>query len=226
MRLFPKPKVLTLEDWLEIATRKLAEPAKERIRAEIEAHYAEAVEAHREDGLSETDAQAAALAELGNPRAAGRRFRKSHLTEREAEWLKKFDEQAGKLNELFLCYAIFCLLTLGSISQDIIDNFHHASLFFALAFIILVLSRSFSFIAARRKAKRLLLSVHCITYFLFYIPVYQMFEAFSARDAVRQWAFFIIFTTILFRVWIPLRIWMKLGKMETGWNHNRPAGTA
>ncbi len=58
---------------------------KERIRAEIEAHYAESVREQRANGLSQSAAETEALAELGDARTAAKRFRKGHLTEWEAQ---------------------------------------------------------------------------------------------------------------------------------------------
>jgi len=74
-----------LRGWLETATAGLVIPAKQRIRTEIEAHYREAVAAHVARGLSEPSAKNAALVELGEPRAAARRFRRSHLTTKNVE---------------------------------------------------------------------------------------------------------------------------------------------
>jgi hypothetical protein len=219
MSIFQKPKVQTLSEWLEIATKKLAEPSKERIRAEIEAHYAEAIETHCDNGLSEGEAQTAALAELGNPKAARKRFRKQHLTEWEAEWLKKFSDRARKPYGLLGCYAAFCLFTLVPPSWQIIDDFPHPSLFITLAFIVLVLSPSFCFIVARRKAakaNRFLLSVDCTTHFLSLVWIYQIQQAMFPRQASTRWFFFALWVLIYFRhIWIPLRIWMKLGKVGT-----------
>jgi uncharacterized membrane protein len=84
-----------LPGWLEIATDKLAESARQRISQEMEAHFAEAVKAHVEAGQTESEAQAMALAELGDPQDAARSFKKSHLTEKEAEWLQKEERRAG-----------------------------------------------------------------------------------------------------------------------------------
>jgi hypothetical protein len=86
----PKPplgrnKPRNLAEWLETATWYLVPSAKERIRAEIEAHYIEAVQSHLAGGSTEPAAQAAALADLGNPRSAARRFRREHLTDEDAE---------------------------------------------------------------------------------------------------------------------------------------------
>ena len=74
-----------LSEWLEIATKELVVPAERRIWAEVTSHYEEAVEAHLQNGLPIALAQAAALAELGDAKAAGRRFRRTHLTVLEFE---------------------------------------------------------------------------------------------------------------------------------------------
>lgn len=107
MSLFQKPQPQTLPEWLEIATRKLTDVSKDRIRLEIEAHYAEAVEAHRENGLSESTAQTSALAELGDAKAAGKRFRKRHVTERDAQTLKTADKKGRSFGYLLLSYLNF-----------------------------------------------------------------------------------------------------------------------
>jgi len=74
--------VTTLNQWLKIATYDLVTPAKERIQAEIEAHYAEAVASHlAHQDVSQAEAEMAALAELGDAPAAGKKFRKQYLSE-------------------------------------------------------------------------------------------------------------------------------------------------
>jgi hypothetical protein len=80
MSLFQKPNPRNLNEWLQIATRELVAPAERRIWAEVTSHYEEAVEGHLQNGLPIALAQAAALAELGDAKAAGRRFRRTHLT--------------------------------------------------------------------------------------------------------------------------------------------------
>jgi hypothetical protein len=74
-----------LEWWLDAATAKLAAPARERIRGEITAHFTDAVERHLRDGCTETEAREAAVSELGDPQLAAIRFRRSHLTVKEAK---------------------------------------------------------------------------------------------------------------------------------------------
>jgi hypothetical protein len=103
--------IQNLTDWLSIATDDLCAAAKERIRLEIESHFQEAVDTHRADGQSEEQAQANALKDLGNPEVEGKRFRKTHLTEDEAERLAKrwasHTKWSGKVWVLVLSYSLF-----------------------------------------------------------------------------------------------------------------------
>jgi hypothetical protein len=87
--------VRSIAEWLETATRKLTAPAKERIRLELEAHYADGMESHLANGCPEAEAQAAALAELGDPAAAAKRFRREHLTEKEAKRVESILSEFG-----------------------------------------------------------------------------------------------------------------------------------
>src|SRR6266404_2508067 len=82
-------KLENLSDWLAIATKGLAQAGKQRITQEIEAHFADAVEARVSQGKPEQVAKANALAELGNPTTAGKRFRKKHFTEKELALLAR-----------------------------------------------------------------------------------------------------------------------------------------
>ena len=84
-----------LAGWLEIATRNLEAPAKQRIAHEIEAHYAEAVNAHTAAGKPEFSAQDTALAELGDPRVAAVNFEKTYLTASEAKWMQSWERIAA-----------------------------------------------------------------------------------------------------------------------------------
>jgi hypothetical protein len=83
MNIFRKPRPQNLADWLEIATAELAPSAQDRICMDIASHYYEAVDEHERKGLSLSASKGAALAELGDAKAAARHFRRSHLTLRE-----------------------------------------------------------------------------------------------------------------------------------------------
>jgi hypothetical protein len=77
-----------LAAWLVLATFGLVAPARERIKREIEAHFADAVATHISKGLSQEAAEARALEELGEIRSAAKGFQKKHLTEDEEKWLQ------------------------------------------------------------------------------------------------------------------------------------------
>ena len=137
-----------LHAWLRIATEGLATRAKERIRLEIEAHYAEAVSDHLRKGLSECDARSAALAELGNARKAAKCFRERHLTSREAvgvEWA--FSRQGSRW--WLLSNYIYCACLFFAVKT------HYRSLLVPLAvvFIATVIIPTFNFVMVRRKTK-------------------------------------------------------------------------
>ncbi len=92
MKLFRPSIAHNLPEWLEIATGGLVPSAQSHVRMEIGAHFAEAVQNQLANGLSESAAHAAALADLGEARAAARRFRREFLTKKEAwyvDWRNK-----------------------------------------------------------------------------------------------------------------------------------------
>jgi hypothetical protein len=80
MRLFHQPSAQNLAEWHDVATRDLVPSAQARIRTEIEAHYAEAVQSRMPAWATETEAQTSALADLGDVNSAARRFRREYLT--------------------------------------------------------------------------------------------------------------------------------------------------
>jgi hypothetical protein len=77
-----------VEGWLNIATEKLPPATKARIGLEIDAHFEEARERHRAEGLDEAEALLHALKDLGDPDAASRRFRCEYLTEKDIAVLR------------------------------------------------------------------------------------------------------------------------------------------
>src|SRR5882672_8263654 len=76
-------KAEDLWEWLEVAEAGLLPADMQRITKEITSHYAEALKSHLAQGESDPVAEANALAELGDPRVAGKSFRKKHLTAKE-----------------------------------------------------------------------------------------------------------------------------------------------
>jgi hypothetical protein len=112
MMLFRKTNVQNVSEWLEATTRKLAPAAQERVRLEIEAHHAESMAAHVQAGLSKNDAEAAALAELGDVRQAARRFSRQYLTARQARNLEAWDKNSRSLRQLAIYHALFFMFAL------------------------------------------------------------------------------------------------------------------
>jgi hypothetical protein len=68
-----------LARWLEAAAKGLPAAAQAVIRAEIEAHYADAVGDHQALGKTAEEAHRAALADLGDVQATARALRDTHL---------------------------------------------------------------------------------------------------------------------------------------------------
>ena len=76
-----------LEAWLKEATRRLARDSAAQVRAEIQEHYEAALEAAVSAGSTAAEAERMALAQMGEPRAANRQYRKVLLTSAEARLL-------------------------------------------------------------------------------------------------------------------------------------------
>src|SRR6266851_419539 len=102
MNWLKKNEVDNLWDWLEIATKGLLPADKRRITQEIETHCAEAMKAHLDQGESGQVAEAMAVAELGDPKAAGKSLRKKHLTEKDVKRLDWTKKDAGSFPSLLV----------------------------------------------------------------------------------------------------------------------------
>jgi len=89
-----KRDTLTLPEWVDAATRGLADEARERIRQEVEGHYVDALRHNLESGLSAVAAHRAAVAGLGNVRHARRAFRRVYFTKRQLKDLDNLREPA------------------------------------------------------------------------------------------------------------------------------------
>lgn len=221
MTIFRKPRVLTLPEWLEIATRKLSQPAKDRIRLEIEAHYAEAVEAHRENGLSESAAQTSALAELGDAKDAGKRFRKQHITEREAQTLKTADKTSRKISLLLLSYFMFGAFTFDQLSlpRNSLTHYRYLPLYLSLELLILVALPTICFLVARlgrAKRHRHLLLLQPISgvipgFLLSDLLLKPASYDFTHLFGISYWllAYWLLATVVILS---HFRLWLKLGK--------------
>lgn len=216
------PELQTLSEWLRIATWKLAGPAQERIRLEIETHYAQSVEVHRGNGLSEIDARAAALADLGDPEAAAKRFRKRHLTESEAAKLKRWYEQAGSRWVLLCAYLAFCFFRTDRlpIGRAALASHNSLALYWATAFFVAIIPPTACFLAAkysRVKPNGYMIFLHVSGDFLPWAFLYPFFIAqppFGAMALFYNGFLSILFFSIpIVSSVISLRLWIKLVRM-------------
>ncbi len=140
-----------LSDWLEIATGELVPSAQARVRAEIEAHVADAVQRHREPGLADSSAQAAALTDLGNARAAAHRFAREYLTQRDIRKLGDFDRPRGEV--LLRHVALLCILVFGwhalHVHNSHDDLYYQGPYLLFYSFVYFVMAAAFAVFALR-----------------------------------------------------------------------------
>ncbi len=108
----------TLEEWLRIAVKGLESSAQERIRDEIEAHYADAVQAYVESGRPAAEAHAVALEDLGRAQAAGRRFARQHLTTMDARRISATIKAARSLRRAVVASVLLGIMFIARILAD------------------------------------------------------------------------------------------------------------
>jgi len=84
------PDYQYLNAWLQVATKDLSVESRARIRQEITDHFHEAVAEGLRAGLTEDAAAEQAVEGLGNPKAARRSFRRTHLTPWQANLVRGF----------------------------------------------------------------------------------------------------------------------------------------
>lgn len=218
MSIFQKRQVQTLSEWLEIATRKLTEASKERIWAEIEAHYTQAVDAHREGGLSELDARKAALIQLGDARAAAKRFRKRHLTEREEKMLKAANKAGRSIWNLLVYYGVFLAFTNVYILERILIRFNNPWPYIGFQFVLFIFIPTTGFVVARRsgtRPSRYVLLTNALMDLVPSLLLYIVFSAFSPFPASSVFWSALAFLPALPRFLLSLHVWVKLGRLGT-----------
>lgn len=93
----------SLQQWLEVATKKLAPEAAEQVRAEITAHAQSAVTQLQFDGLNESAALELAVQQLGSATVAARDLARVHLTAAE---VSSFNRASPLVNVLRLSGAL------------------------------------------------------------------------------------------------------------------------
>jgi hypothetical protein len=213
-------RVHGLPQWLEIATETLAAPAKERIRTEIEAHYSESVAAHLAEGASESDAQAAALTELGSAKAAARRFRRQHLTEKEAGLLRKWG--AASSFGLVAGYLSFCCLLYFLYFVDPEETHYlNPATFFAVEFLTMVIFSTALFLVARSKIARRKFGLVNLLY-----SVNVSFSTLALWYYISRHHHSLVLLMFSAQLIRPLRIWYKLRNVQDAWQEMPPPQAA
>jgi len=202
-----KKKVESLSEWLEIATKGLVPAAKERIAQEIETHFSEAVETHLKHGEQESVAKIKAVVELGDPKVAGKRFRKKHLTEKEAKKLSLAQKRAGSIKSLFFfCFvSVFYYFFLVIVTDSFAKRPKLDLFFFVLAlFLAGIVLPTITFLIMRRRqlwrnicALPLMQSIECaafslafaltMTTFVRFLCLISMFWAMGGFSWLQIW---------------------------------------
>lgn len=210
-------RVPTLSDWVDIATRKLTNASKERIWAEIEAHYTQAVEAHRESGLPELDARKTALIQLGDARAAAKSFRKRHLTEREEKTLEAANKAGRSVWNLLVYYGVFLVFTNVYVLESMIIRFHNPWPYLGFQFVLFIFIPTTAFVVARRSGTRpnrhVLLTEALTDYVVRSLLLYFIFCAFNPFPASNAFWSNLAFMPYLPRFLFSLHVWIKLRRL-------------
>jgi hypothetical protein len=151
MGVIKKHQTHDLPEWLGIVTKNLVVSAKERICAEIEEHYAETVASHLTEGLSKADAMSQALAELGDPEEAAKRFCRLYMTIGDVRRLKNCIVSSPTI----LCISILFTIIILSVLKW---SLHHEAVLMCIScvcFLPTPINAIASFIMARHKSKNI-----------------------------------------------------------------------
>ena len=213
---YAKRKVESLSEWLAIATKGLAQAGKQRISQEIEAHYEEALKTHLDQGESKRVAEASALADLGDPKVAGKRFRKKHLTEKEAKRLE-WATNTGSFRSLLFLYFIFAFLCFVVLLAT--DSFANPERHFVLCIVTFCLSNTIFptiiFLMARRGLFRRSISLFPLMLTVS-IASSALIFALMMNPSLRFYSFLSTFLTVRGFSW--LRLWNKVHRIGADGN--------
>jgi hypothetical protein len=87
----------TLDNWLNLAVRRLSTDSADMVRREIQEHYDAARENALSDGIDPQEADLLAVQALGDPCVANRQYRKVLLTKSEAAVLRHSNAESRML---------------------------------------------------------------------------------------------------------------------------------
>ena len=200
--------IKSLPEWLNTATENLSAPAQERIKLEIESHFEQAMENHRGEGLTESQAQVRALTELGDARAAAKSFRKSYLTATESKVLDVEWNRCRSVSAQCLSYGID-LLGFGAAYYCL--KKHHTPLILPGVLVIMILTfRTICLWVARRPISRSRVRL------LFTLQMLALLSVMMLCGFYIEWNFgaFIVIFALLIRAAGRLRLWLKIQRAD------------
>jgi hypothetical protein len=216
MRMFQKPSPETLSEWLDVATKKLSVPAQARIRSEIGAHFAEAVDEQIQNGSSKPVAQMLALEQLGDPKAAAKRFRKHLFSDRQARLLAASIRESKNGIALLTDYVYFIAFAILALA---FSHSKHRPLYTVMAFLVMVVLPTVRFVLLKthetRGNVRWIVLIRSLTGFLpdavllctLFLPLGDLAVVLSI-----VWCRSIVATSM------PcVTIWIKLGRGSRDW---------
>jgi hypothetical protein len=234
MSIFENPQPQTLSEWLDVATKKLAEPAKKRIKGEIEAHYAQAMDDLLHNGSSESAASEAALAQLGDANLAARRFRKHHLTEWEFQFVQWSFKQARSVLAMALNCGIFAELALEQLPrrQNALIHYVYPLPYLVIEFLAMIALPTACLISARciRRGPnmRLLLLMQSVSGLVVGLGLNQLFMRSPYQTLFRMnvvMATFLCVRVVAFGAF-ALLVWNKLQHDRGAWSKAPPQAVA
>lgn len=207
-------EIRTIEDWLENATGGLVGPARDRICAEIYSHFLEAVNDRFKEGASEAQAETAALAELGDPKAAADQFRNRHLTVSEATRIGRSLSNFHDISPLLISYVTPCLM-LGWFLFGI--SFAQGMAFATLLIGALFQTIGFTLVRLREVGANIrhLMAIEILNQFVF--PIFWVFFYFAIglNAAVCFGIGICVLICGAFFAFPYLRLWLKLSNVTT-----------
>jgi hypothetical protein len=198
-----------IDAWLKTATQDLCDAAKERIALEIATHFNDAVALHLAQGLSPTEAQIAAWSDLGSAEIAAKRFRKKHLTKRQADGLRNSMIKRPKNVTVIL---ISLLLNEAAVILSVLWKRYYALVFSVPMMLSFILTLTFGLFVSQFNSNQskllVLMTRDSIGAFLF-IPAAIYFHSYLLS------LFFAVTITGAFFYW--LRLWQKAKNDRFNW---------
>ena len=109
-----------LENWLEVATRKLCKEAKDRVSAEIIDHYKSAYETALVEFDGDREAHRYAMNSLGDPEKANKQLKKTNITQHQEKLINALEHDRPLYK--YILYIPVMVLAIGFAVSVCIDT--------------------------------------------------------------------------------------------------------